>query len=309
MITAEQIHNELYDLGLKRLSDLKGTRVDKSILKKRDQLLKLGLTNSKTYCEVEETSRKMLEVEVYDFFNSKFDGVIFVPIKDFVDLLIKYDLYCGTLEDFSGEIPDENIDEILDAKKTLDSIVAENKYSNADKSIITSIRTSSLGAICNIMLLSQLKEEVRSYNDILPRTKSEIEYLLKEGWTFLITDLRRIYGLDLQIPSSDPLKILQSIKSNQFMVQVLWKYETSINKMAHFPICRVDENELGVTSQPLAPNTLLIAAPRKEMNRIIELEESPIYVKDPFVFQVLEKDVVIYSKWGVEAKDELFDKL
>lgn len=62
------------------------------------------------------------------------------------------------------------------------------------------------------MLLSQLKEEVRSYNDILPRTKSEIEYLLKEGWTFLITDLRRIYGLDLQIPSSDPLKILQSIK-------------------------------------------------------------------------------------------------
>lgn len=45
------------------------------------------------------------------------------------------------------------------------------------------------------------------------------------------------------------------------------------------------------------------------MNRIIELEEAPIYVKDPFVFQVLEKDVVIYSKWGVEAKDELFDKL
>lgn len=26
MITAEQIHNELYDLGLKRLSDLKGVR-------------------------------------------------------------------------------------------------------------------------------------------------------------------------------------------------------------------------------------------------------------------------------------------
>lgn len=67
MITAEQIHNELYDLGLKRLSDLKGTRVDKSILKKRDQLLKLGLTNSKTYCEVEEASRKMQEAEAYDF--------------------------------------------------------------------------------------------------------------------------------------------------------------------------------------------------------------------------------------------------
>lgn len=135
---------------------------------------------------------------------------------------------------------------------------------------------------------------------------SEIEYLLEEGWGFLITDLSR-WGLNFRVPSSDPLRILRSIESSQFTVEVLWKYETSINKMAHFPICRVDE--LGITSQPLAPNTLLIAAPRGEMNRIIELEESPIYVKDPFVFQVLEKDVVIYSKWGVEAKDELFDKL
>lgn len=308
MITAEQIHNELYDLGLKRLSDLKGTRVDKSILKKRDQLLKLGLTNSKTYCEVEEASRKMQEAEAYDFFNSRFDGVIFVPIKDFVDLLIKYDLYCGTLEDFSGEIPDENIDEILDAKNTLDSIVEENKYSNANRSIITSIRSSSLGTTCNTILLDQLKEEVHSYDGALPRTMSEIEYLLEEGWGFLITDLSR-WGLNFRVPSSDPLRILRSIESSQFTVEVSWRYETSINKMAHFPIYGANKNDSGVTSQPLAPNTLLIAAPRGEMNRIIELEEAPIYVKDPFVFQVLEKDVVIYSKWGVEAKDELFDKL
>lgn len=170
----------------------------------------------------------MQEAEAYDFFNSRFDGVIFVPIKDFVDLLIKYDLYCGTLEDFSGEIPDENIDEILDAKNTLDSIVEENKYSNANRSIITSIRSSSLGTTCNTILLDQLKEEVHSYDGALPRTISEIEYLLEEGWGFLII------GLNFRVPSSDPLRILRSIESSQFMVEVSWRYETSINKMAHY---------------------------------------------------------------------------
>lgn len=34
MITAEQIHNELYDLGLKRLSDLKGLEKDVVIYSK-----------------------------------------------------------------------------------------------------------------------------------------------------------------------------------------------------------------------------------------------------------------------------------
>lgn len=59
----------------------------------------------------------------------------------------------------------------------------------------------------------------------------------------------------------------------------------------------------------MSSDTLLVAASRDEVKHIVELEEVPrVLVKDPFVFQVLENDVVIFSKWGVESKDELFEK-
>ncbi len=50
MITAEQIHNELWDLGLNRLADLKkSTVVDNKAIETKRNLESLGFTQSETY--------------------------------------------------------------------------------------------------------------------------------------------------------------------------------------------------------------------------------------------------------------------
>ena len=49
MITAEQIHNELWDLGLNRLADLKSTVVDNKAIETKRNLESLGFTQSETF--------------------------------------------------------------------------------------------------------------------------------------------------------------------------------------------------------------------------------------------------------------------
>ena len=94
------------------------------------------------------------------------------------------------------------------------------------------------------------------------------------------------------------------------MIRIRWGFKDSINKFTHFPITELGINpRAGLSGKALSSDTLLIVAPRDEIKHIVELEEVPkVLIKDPFVFQVLENDVVIFSKWGVESKDELFEK-
>lgn len=82
MITAEQIHNELWDLGLNRLADLKSTVVDNKAIETKRNLESLGFTQSETYKNLSKKVKKMEEKVVYDFFNQRFDGVVFVPTND-----------------------------------------------------------------------------------------------------------------------------------------------------------------------------------------------------------------------------------
>lgn len=58
---------------------------------------------------------------------------------------------------------------------------------------------------------------------------------------------------------------------------------------------------------------LFIAAPIEEMNETMQFtvpERKVIPINtDPFVFQVTPIGVMIHSKWGVEAEDNIFDNI
>ena len=58
---------------------------------------------------------------------------------------------------------------------------------------------------------------------------------------------------------------------------------------------------------------LFIAAPIEEMNATMQFtvpERKIIPINnDPFVFQVTPIGVMIHSKWGVEAEDNIFDNI
>ena len=300
MITAEQIHNELWDLGLNRLADLKSTVVDNKAIETKRNLESLGFTQSETYKNLSKKVKKMEEKVVYDFFNQRFDGVVFVPTNDFVNLLLKYDLYCSVFEDFLGEIPEENIDEILDAKNTLTEIKDINVYSNRYKNLVSQISDSYIGEWCNEALLSSIDEE--PYQEW--KWNSRPDYyealeMIENGWNIILS-------YDFELSRNTP----KSFYDNCDMIRIRWGFKDSINKFTHFPITELGINpEAGLSGKALSSDTLLIAAPRDVVKHIVELEEVPkVLIKDPFVFQVLENDVVIFSKWGVESKDELFEK-
>ena len=242
----------------------------------------------------------MEEKVVYDFFNQRFDGVVFVPTNDFVNLLLKYDLYCSVFEDFLGEIPGENIDEILDAKNTLTEIKDINVYSNRYKNLVSEISDSYIGEWCNEALLSSIDEE--PYQEWKwngrPDYYEALE-MIENGWNIILS-------YDFELSRNTP----KSFYDNCDMIRIRWGFKDSINKFTHFPITELGINpRAGLSGKALSSDTLLIAAPRDEIKHIVELEEVPkVLIKDPFVFQVLENDVVIFSKWGVESKDELFEK-
>lgn len=303
MITAEQIHNELWDLGLNRLADLKSTVVDNKAIETKRNLESLGFTQSETYKNLSKKVKKMEEKTTYDFFNQRFDGVVFVPTNDFVNLLLKYDLYCSVFEDFLGEIPEENIDEILDAKNILTEIKDINVYSNRYKNLVSKISDSSIGEWCNAALLSSIdKEPDRKWQYGAPDYYEALS-MIKSGWNI---GLHNSYGYYVNFHDG----ISNTTYDHCDLKIVSWGFKDSINKFTHFPITELGINpKAGLSGKALSSDTLLIAAPRDEIKHIVELEEVPkIEVKDPFVFQVLGNDVVIFSKWGVESKDELFEK-
>lgn len=59
------------------------------------------------------------------------------------------------------------------------------------------------------------------------------------------------------------------------------------------------------TTKYLNCDDLLIAAPVEDINPTFLVQPLPDRAQDPFIFQLTEFGVVIFSKWGEEANDEL----
>lgn len=77
----------------------------------------------------------------YNFFSQNFPGCIILKEEDFINLNVKYGLVSGPLSYYKGDIPEDNLDEILATKTTLDSLT-DNKYSNSDNALITNVKVN-----------------------------------------------------------------------------------------------------------------------------------------------------------------------
>lgn len=61
--------------------------------------------------------------ELSDYFG---EGTILIKLKDFIHLIQKYDLICGSFSDYLGVIPDENLKEISESKRKIENIPNTN---------------------------------------------------------------------------------------------------------------------------------------------------------------------------------------
>lgn len=121
--TAEEIHMAMTLQAVEYMKQFMHGATDPKVEERARKLKAVGLTNSKTFAETHRSA-------CFHFFRRNFPGCIFLPEETFTALLQKYNLKCGTLDHYIGEIPSVNVDEIAEVQEKLNSIGEENTFSN-----------------------------------------------------------------------------------------------------------------------------------------------------------------------------------
>lgn len=260
-IGALEIHQAYILASLNWLQQTRSLEMNHVAIEKAEKAKLLGFDHSSVITDAEKYMNNLETFKCYNFFSQNFPGCIILKEEDFINLNVKYGLVSGPLSYYKGDIPEDNLDEILAAKTTLDSLT-DNKYSNRDNALITNVKVN-----------------VRRFST--PNPYSHYNFYREE-------------------PVSEGLIFLQYHKKEllAYPFAKYWNGRTEGVTMSHTACKSTD---------------LFIAAPVDDMQQLVSFTETEIRViprsTDPFVFQVTPIGVVIYSKWGEEASDAIFDNV
>lgn len=228
-------YSELVKLGLKNSANAK--------------VLKKQLDNINYYNNTILKAQELLEY-LKDVNNFLGNSVILVNTSTFYELCRKYKLFIGLLQDFTGVIPAQNLNELMDISNKLRTndnasklrinyqIVQVNKISNCSK------RSDSYVKECLEYYFNVLKVPGYAGYEI---TLSNIEEFIKEEWA------RHVY------------------------IDIDW----------------------------VAPDNFFIACPKSNLQERPVIMSKPI---DPIIFQYCPFGVLIYTMWGDEAEDKVFEE-
>lgn len=289
--TAEEVHAEIIASTLMVLERIK-VNVEKATLpaetnSEKAILQKLGLVNSKNMQVIKEAEAKInvhnsiiednikvtkIMDEMYKAFGK---NTFYIPMKDFVNVLNKYNLAVGRLEDYKGTIPENNLAEIVKAKEVLTDLRNNKKIIYYDKPI--TVETYE----CQDFYDKNLGKIRTKY---VPVKKPDYEHTyMKELYPTLSRNIHNWYRLLRVDPKADK----PSYK--------------------RFPMIKCDEFDWRLYDNDNTPHNMLIAAPVQEMNTLYEIKERVI-TDDPIVFSTVNNGVIIYSMWGDEGNDEVLKK-
>lgn len=79
---------------------------------KKETLERFGFTNSRTYKNIVDLDEKYKEYKTLKRFKMIFPKALFMKLDDFKSLCKNYGLVCGAVNEFKGEIPEKNLEEI-----------------------------------------------------------------------------------------------------------------------------------------------------------------------------------------------------
>ena len=228
-------YSELVKLGLKNSANAK-------VLKK--QLDNINYYNN-TILKAQELLKYLKDVN-----NLLGNSVILVNTSTFYELCRKYKLFIGLLQDFTGVIPAQNLNELMDISNKLRTndnasrlhinyqLVRVNKISNYSKRSDSYVK-ERLEYYFNILQMATYRmSDVSLYND---------KNFKKEKWA------EHVY------------------------VDIDW----------------------------VAPDDFFIACPKSNLQERPVIMSKPI---DPIIFQYCPFGVLIYTMWGDEAEDKVFEE-
>lgn len=269
--TAEQVHAEMFlmiNAYIRELEEFKETKLCKpEIFIEQNKLKSIGLLNTKNSLilqnKIDSIKTHNENVEYYQntfyliqcLFKFFGPNVMLIKFDDFEKIIKKYNLVCGNMYQYTGTIPEKNINEIYEAQEKLNLI-----YNYSD-----------------------FKQEFNNYSEndkkIIKFLQNEIRVLLK------ITTLNSMYK-----------KYKKEIYRFPFITTDM--YIPAINKKI-YPI------HIGVSNDK---TNMFIVAP---VNEMIDTElkfTNKIKTEDPFVCAYTQYGIIIFSKWGTEAEDEIIKK-
>lgn len=198
--------------------------------------------------------------------------VMLMRLEDFMAVLDKYNLVCGTLNDYTGTIPRKNLEEIARAQKFCEDV----------KSV--SLDYSEYHKVFGHEYYYKLWNERIKNNPNLRQKKDDLEFIGE---------------------NMNKYKVIKEYTKN-FKKEAPYDIDRFPLKSTHDSFGNESvfsgDHRLGGEV-----HRLLIAAPAQEMNNAPKLVER-IRTEDPFVFSVAKQGVIIYSAWGDEGNDELVQK-
>ena len=228
-------YSELVKLGLKNSANAK-------VLKK--QLDNINYYNN-TILKAQELLKYLKDVN-----NLLGNSVILVNISTFYELCRKYKLFIGLLQEFTGVIPAQNLNELMDIS---------NKLRTNDNAFKLRINYQ----IVRVNKISNYSERSNSY------IKERLEYYFN---------------------------ILQMATYRMSDVSLYNDKNFKKEKWAEHVYVDIDL---------VASDDFFIACPKSNLQERPVIMSKPI---DPIIFQYCPFGVLIYTMWGDEAEDKVFEE-
>lgn len=286
--TAEQVHAEVIAQTLVMIESIKQDMQKLSLPEKakaeKQLLASLGLHNTKNmqvirdaedkiteHNNIIETNKRVLKIieEMHIAFGKK---AMYLPMNVFTQILDKYHLSVGGLNDYKGTIPETNLQEIVNASEIVKTLSAE-EYTTITKfnPIVKANMVNIAGSAYDFGLSNYTDERQRVFNALQQKCPTITESL--EKW----------YRIETIHPHNEKPEYRRfPMIPNKWRRD--WDFRTDWD--AHY---------------------MLIAAPSHEMNTVFEITEKRL-TDDPIVFSTVGTGVIIYSMWGEEGDDEVMRK-
>ena len=284
VITAEEIHSSFMLEGLNYVGTLR-TEVESIIIppqvhSKLKTLNTLGLINTQEAkvlkgivddaAEVEK--RKQFNLDAVKFLSAAIDklgeNIILISYEKFFDLLEKYNLVCGECSDYTGNVPEENLEAMSRGLEVIQNefkgdILRMNPFAKGLPGIekITSIMLGPYADEDNLGDFSKYKSII-----------SRFPFMVED--TFLAEGYKSANGMWCE----------------DFEYCFYRAFGTSSGRLEHKD-CK----------------PLLMCAPVNEMAHILEIKKKTI-PEDPFAITPTKFGILIHTMWGVESKDAILEK-
>ena len=229
-------YSELVNIGLENSANAK--------------ILKKQLDNINKYNNAITKAQELLKY-IKDVNSLLGNSVILVNLSTFYELCRKYELSIGSLQEFTGVIPSQNLNELMDISNKL------HANDNASRLHIN-YQTVRVNKISNYS---------REKSDSYVKKRLEYYFNILQIFTFSMSGISLCHA--------------ENFKEEKWTKHVYVDID-------HF-----------------SPGDFFIACPESN------LQEKPVIVSkpvDPIIFQYCPFGVLVYTMWGDEAEDKVFEE-